>query len=120
MKTALGLDLSDYEWARISAPRGLLAYQHLLSALRVIETEEPVRMADGELWHHVSCSHQGHLPSFNELKLMKHCFVGDERTALQVFPPQAQYVNHHPFVLHLWSCLTRAVVPDFRGPDGTI
>lgn len=119
--TALGLTLSAFEWARISCPMsGLLAYQNLLSGLRVIESERQERLADGRLWHHVSCSHQGHLPSFNELKLMKRCFVGDERTALQVFPPAVQYVNDHPFVLHLWTCVSEEVVPDFRNPDGGI
>lgn len=120
IKTALGLELSEFEWARIPCPMpGLLAYQHLLNGLRVIETEEPETF-DGRLWYHVSCSHQGHLPSYNELKQMKRCFVGDERTALQIFPPAAQHVNAHPFTLHLWSCLSEEVVPDFRNPDGSI
>lgn len=120
MKTALGLPLSEYEWAHIPCPTpGLLAYQHLLSGLRVIESAEPETF-DGRQWYHVSCSHQGHLPNYNELKQMKRCFVGDERTALQIFPPQSQFVNHHPYVLHLWCCLSEEVVPDFRSADGTI
>ena len=69
---------------------------------------------DGHRWLHVSLSRQGRLPSWDDITLVKQIFIGDERLALQVFPPQAEYVNIHPHVLHLWCCIDARPVPDFR------
>jgi hypothetical protein len=70
--------------------------------------------ADGRRWLHVSFSRRDRLPDWPDLRLVKHTFIGDERIALQVLPRQAEYVNVHPNVLHLWSCLDGDPVPDFR------
>jgi hypothetical protein len=70
--------------------------------------------ADGKRWLHVSCSFRNRLPNWAELRMVKDAFIGKERTALQILPPEAEHVNIHPFCLHLWSCLDGDVTPDFR------
>ncbi len=73
---------------------------------------------DGRRWLHVSLSRRSRLPSWDDLKNVKDVFVGRDRTALQVLPPQARYVNIHPHCLHLWCCLDGDVTPDFtRGSE---
>jgi hypothetical protein len=89
-----------------------LAYQHIAMPLRVICSAQLER--DNRRWMHVSCSRPNRLPSWEELRLVKDTFIGRDRKALQVLPPQAEYVNIHPHVLHLWSCLDGDGLPDFR------
>src|SRR3990167_1384383 len=69
---------------------------------------------DGRRWMHVSCSRPSSLPTWEDLRLVKDTFIGIERKAIQVLPPQSEYVNLHPYVLHLWSCLDGDGLPDFR------
>lgn len=84
-----------------------------MAAMRVICTARVE--ADGARWMHVSCSRPEGLPNWADLGLVKRTFIGDERIALQVFPRQVDYVNHHPNVLHLWARLDGGdPVPDFR------
>ena len=75
--------------------------------------------ADGKRWMHVSVSHRRRLPNWREYRLVKDLFIGKHRKAIQVLPAEAEYVNHHPNVLHLWSCLDGDPLPDFRR-NGTI
>ena len=66
-------------------------------------------------WLHVSVSRADRLPSWEDLREIKDLFCGRDRLALQILPPEAEYVNWHPFVLHLWVCLGPGrIVPDFR------
>lgn len=100
------------EWMELRAPLpGQHAYGHRGSTLVVLESSAV--HTDGREWLHVSCSHPDRLPSWEELKLVKHVFVGKGRTALQVFPAERQWVNIHPYCLHLWCCLDEEIVPEF-------
>jgi len=71
--------------------------------------------ADGRRWIHVSVSNQGRLPSWEALKKVKAAFIGDDKQALQVFPPASQWYTHYE-VLHLWHCIDGDGIPDFRVP----
>lgn len=75
---------------------------------------------DGDRWLHVSCSHHNKLPKWKELREVKNIFVGREKTAIQIFPHESQYVNIHPYCLHLWCCLDRDILPDFTIDTGVI
>jgi hypothetical protein len=77
------------------------------------------REEDGRRWMHLSTSFQDRLPTWEELRDVKELFLGD-RTALQVLPKKENYVNVHPYVLHLWVCLDEEVIPDFTRGAGTI
>jgi hypothetical protein len=64
--------------------------------------------SDGEGWEHVSV-HVRHdqekasrCPTWEEMCFVKDIFWSDEDTVVQFHPPKAEYVNCHPFCLHLW------------------
>jgi hypothetical protein len=76
---------------------------------------------DGKAWLHVSVARRNRLPPSWELMVeVKDLFIGPDRTALQVMPPRAKWVNIHPGCLHLWHCLDAEVVPDFTAGGETI
>jgi hypothetical protein len=69
----------------------------------------PLRViaADGGLpgdigWEHVSVSRPDRCPTWAEMCLVKDLFWGPEDTVVQYHPPKLDYVNNHPFCLHLW------------------
>lgn len=69
------------------------------------------------LWLHVSCAHADKLPSWADLREVKSVFVGSKRMALSIMPSEAEYVNVHPYCLHLWSPIDHDPIPDFRRFD---
>jgi hypothetical protein len=78
------------------------------------------RELDEKLWLHVSCARQNGLPSYDDLKRIKHVLVGSDRTVLQVFPPADKHVNIHKHCLHLFCCLGGNVTPDFTHGSGSL
>ena len=78
---------------------------------------------DGRRWRHASVSRiGGRLPEYGDLMELKRLCIGDDKTALQVFPPKGKHIDiAGPLgvqVLHLWCCLDGDVTPDFtRGGD---
>lgn len=70
--------------------------------------------ADGKRWLHVSMSRATTLPSWKDYRAVKDLFVGRARKAIQVIPPEDEYINHAEFVLHMFSCLDGDPLPDFR------
>ncbi len=81
--------------------------------LRVIMSVE-LKGGDPRRWLHVSLSRDTGLPSWEDLREVKRIFIGRDRKAIQVLPPEDEYVNMNPHVLHLWCCLNEDVLPDFR------
>ena len=75
---------------------------------------------DGRPWLHASVSRRDRLPSWEDLNEVKDIFVGKDRKAVQVLPPEVEKVNVHPFCLHLFSCLSEALLPDFTRGMGIL
>lgn len=96
-------DISPWCYKQIGRARG--------KALFVICTAHVY--GAGERWVHVSCSTPNALPTWEELKLVKNTFIGEDKLAIQVLPPKAKYVNKHDYVLHLWHRLDSDPIPDF-------
>ena len=85
-------------------------------AIRVIEST--CLRADGCMWLHVSVSKPNRkMPTWEDVQVMRKYFVGEHRESYMVFPTQDRYVNIHPGVLHLYSCLDQpeGVLPHFEG-----
>lgn len=66
-------------------------------------------------WEHVSLrarypSGKERTPSWSEMCFVKDLFWDEEECVIQYHPPRSEYVNNHPFVLHLWKP-TRAQIP---------
>ncbi len=76
--------------------------------------------SDGRRWIHVSASHRNRPPTWDKMCEVKRLFIGPARRAIQIHPPESEYVNLHPYCLHLWACVDDDGLPDFRkdGPAG--
>lgn len=59
-------------------------------------------VSDGEGWEHVSVSLKHRCPTWDEMCFVKNLFWSEDETVIQFHPPKSEYVNHHPFCLHLW------------------
>lgn len=62
--------------------------------------------SNGGGWDHVSvtpCNRKRQIcPTWEEMCAIKDMFFNPEETVVQYHPPKSQYVNNHPFCLHLW------------------
>ena len=67
-----------------------------------------VSSGDNELgiaWEHVSVSLPNRCPNWPEMCHVKSLFWDDEETVMQLHPPKSQWINNHPYCLHLWRPL---------------
>lgn len=56
-----------------------------------------------QVWEHVSVSRQDRCPTWEEMCAIKSLFwIDPEDCVVQYHPPRSDYVNCHPFCLHLW------------------
>lgn len=53
-------------------------------------------------WDHVSVSLKNRCPGWKEMCFIKDLFFEEEDCVMQLHPPKSEYVNNHPFCLHLW------------------
>ncbi len=60
--------------------------------------------ADGDGWEHVSVSIPGQrrCPPWEEMCRIKDLFWDEGDLVIQYHPPKSDYVNNHPYTLHLW------------------
>ena len=58
--------------------------------------------SEGLGWEHVSVSRKDRCPTWAEMCQVKDLFWEPEDRVVQYHPPQSEYVNDHPFCLHLW------------------
>lgn len=56
----------------------------------------------GDGWDHVSVSRSDRCCTWNEMCKIKDIFFKPEECAIQYHPTKKDYVNCHPYVLHLW------------------
>lgn len=54
-------------------------------------------------WDHVSVSLPDRCPTWDEMNFVKDQFFGSHETVMQLHPAKQNYVNCHPFCLHLWK-----------------
>ena len=64
-------------------------------------------------WEHVSLRARDYrgerCPSWGEMCFAKDLFWDAEECVVQFHPPKSEYVNCHPFVLHLWKQIGRTL-----------
>lgn len=58
--------------------------------------------SDGAQWEHVSVSIHDRTPTWEEMSYIKNLFWDETDLVIQLHPPQKEYVNCHPYCLHLW------------------
>jgi hypothetical protein len=61
--------------------------------------------SEGRGWEHVSVSLKNRCPNWPEMSFVKGLFWDDEEAVMQLHPPKSDYVNCHPYCLHLWKPL---------------
>lgn len=57
----------------------------------------------GDGWDHVSASYKNRIPTWYEMCKIKDIFFYDDEVVMQLHPAKKNYVNIHPYVLHLWK-----------------
>jgi hypothetical protein len=68
--------------------------------------------SDGEGWDHVSVSLPNRCPTWEEMCRIKDLFFDEDETVVQFHPKKSEYVNCHPYCLHLWRSQDQeAVLP---------
>lgn len=71
-------------------------------------------------WLHASIARRDSMPTYEDLVALHYAVWGNNGWAYQVFAPQTEHVNIHPYALHLWGRPDgAAVLPNF-GAFGTI
>jgi hypothetical protein len=109
-------------WESIRLPESHPLYGQRIfqnkNGLAVIFTADNLHQP-GKTWIHVSMSRRERLPTYDDMTEVKALFVGRDRQALQIFPPESKHINIYPFCLHLCSCVEGDGLPDF-GAEGTI
>jgi hypothetical protein len=88
---------------RLASPRefgcnGAFEFKHKGVHFRAI-------VSDQMGWDHVSVSigNAERTPTWDEMCFIKQLFWDDEETVIQYHPKKSEYVNNHPYVLHLWK-----------------
>ena len=79
------------------------------ASLKIVASGGDDPVSDG--WEHVSVSTQHRCPNWIEMSFVKNLFWSDDETVIQFHPMRSEYVNNHPFVLHLWRHKTGHALP---------
>ena len=58
--------------------------------------------SDAMGWEHVSVSRRDRCPTWDEMCQVKELFWSSEDCVVQFHPPRSEYINNHPYCLHLW------------------
>ena len=63
-------------------------------------------------WEHVSVSprQKRHIPSWDDMCLIKNICWNEDEEVIQIHPAKADYVNNLPNCLHLWRCYYKDMV----------
>ena len=61
-----------------------------------------VVFSNGGGWDHVSVSFNHRCPTWEEMCEIKKMFFYPEEVVVQYHPAESEYVNTHPYCLHLW------------------
>lgn len=81
---------------------GGLAEAHLASSAK--RRPATIVFSWGGGWDHVSVSFKNRCPTWEEMCEIKRMFFHPAEVVVQYHPAQSEYVNNHPYCLHLWRC----------------
>lgn len=104
-------------WMQISGAEDGASFAMMDKLSRIILTVIISQKIEGDYkrWLHVSVAHQKRLPTWEELRMVKDLFIGKDKKAFQILPSEDNYVNIHPYCLHLFCCLDDDGLPEFSG-----
>lgn len=84
----------------------MVPYKSTGIVLRVIASDGSDWIASGltpPAWEHVSVSLVDRAPTWDEMCFCKGLFWDEGETVVQFHPAASEYVNYHPYALHLWK-----------------
>lgn len=91
----------DYASTKASGPYGaFIIFGPCGQDLKIISSGA---CNESEGWEHVSISVRQRPPNWQEMCFVKDLYWEPEECVLQFHPPHSEYVNNHPFCLHLWK-----------------
>ena len=93
-----------------------LDYGAFILKLKHSQILQAIACAD-EGWEHVSVSREDRCPTWEEMCQVKALFWDPEDTVIEYHPPASEYVNNHPYCLHLWRP-TKVEIP--RPPSNMV
>lgn len=70
-----------------------------------------IMVSNGKGWEHVSVSTLKRCPVWEEMCFVKDFFWGAAETVMQLHPPESDYINNHPYCLHLWRPMDGVQIP---------
>lgn len=59
--------------------------------------------SNGGGWEHVSMSSNNRCPTWEEMCFCKNIFFDEDECCIEYHPAKADYVNDHPYCLHIWK-----------------
>lgn len=72
----------------------------------ILKSKAPLQIMSSPLgeseWDHVSVSLPHRCPTWDEMSMVKKLFWGEDITVVQFHPKKSEYVNNHPYCLHMW------------------
>src|SRR5688572_20307232 len=70
----------------------------------VPQIEYRIIASSGEGWEHVSVTlNRSRCPTWEEMCEIKGMFWNDDECVVQFHAPKSDYINNHPYCLHLWK-----------------
>lgn len=87
---------------------GVFIIPHNGHTLRMIMSDGDYRasgLSKEFAWEHVSVSLADRCPIWEEMSFVKNLFWHDDETVIQFHPKKSEYINHHPYTLHMWRPL---------------
>ena len=59
--------------------------------------------SNGGGWDHVSVSFYNRCPTWEEMCRVKDIFFNEDECCIEYHPAKKDYVNFHPYCLHIWK-----------------
>ena len=66
-------------------------------------------MSWGAGFEHCSVSMPARCPSWEQMCSIKELFWRDDECCMQLHPPKENYVNNHPYCLHIWKPINQEI-----------
>ena len=79
---------------------------------------QSIELTDGKEWLHTSFSRKSKIPTYSDIQFVKRIFIGEDKTAIMIFPGKDKYVNIMKYCLHLYCGDDN--LPDFTHGTGSI
>lgn len=78
--------------------------QFKITMMKINDTEFKIIFSDeGDSWQHCSVSSEKRCPTWDEMCLVKDTFFEPEDLCIQMHSRKSQYINLHPYCLHMWK-----------------